>query len=326
MIDTEVIIVGAGPAGAACAATLREAGIPFVLLDRRAFPRDKRCAGWITPAVFRTLGIRPGDYPYPLTRYREFIIHAAGRRATLKVEQYAIRRYEFDLFLLQHNDLRPLQHEVKEIREEKDHFLIDGAFRGRYLVGAGGSYCPVVRHFFPALVQERALWISAMEEEFRYPWDDGRCRLWFDIPGLPGYAWYVPKADGYLNIGIGGYTARMKAHGTHIGIFWKQFTALLEGTGLLKGKAPAGKGYNYRVRGREPQLQRGRIYLAGDAAGLATVDMGEGIGPALESGRLVAQSIITGKPVRVSGIRKRSFPLLPTAAHLAWNLFVKKGG
>ena len=55
----EVLIVGAGPAGSACAWQLRRAGMQVVLLDRERFPRNKVCGGWITPAVLDELEINP---------------------------------------------------------------------------------------------------------------------------------------------------------------------------------------------------------------------------------------------------------------------------
>ena len=50
-----------------------------------------------------------------------------------------------------------------------------------------------------------------LEEEFPYDWSDGTCRLWFFDHGLPGYSWYVPKAGGHLNVGIGAMAGELKA-------------------------------------------------------------------------------------------------------------------
>ena len=50
--------------------------------------------------------------------------------------------------------------------------------------------------------------------------------------------------------------------------------------------------------------------LVGDALGLATLDMGEGIGPAIQSGQLAAEAIITGTAYSVDSIPRYSFPSL----------------
>ena len=61
-MEFDVLIVGGGPAGASCAWALRQAGLDVVVLDQAQFPRDKVCAGWITPPVLTALGIDPQDY------------------------------------------------------------------------------------------------------------------------------------------------------------------------------------------------------------------------------------------------------------------------
>jgi flavin-dependent dehydrogenase len=62
-MDTcDVLIVGGGPAGAACAWRLRDSGLRVTILDKATFPRDKVCGGWITPAVLEELKIQPDEY------------------------------------------------------------------------------------------------------------------------------------------------------------------------------------------------------------------------------------------------------------------------
>src|SRR3989442_7761579 len=63
-MDTcDVLIVGGGPAGSACAWKLRQAGLDVVVMDAAVFPRDKVCAGWITARVLEALGIYAAEYP-----------------------------------------------------------------------------------------------------------------------------------------------------------------------------------------------------------------------------------------------------------------------
>ena len=57
METCDVLIVGGGPAGSSCAWGLRYAGLDVLVVDRKAFPRDKVCAGWITPQVVQSLTI-----------------------------------------------------------------------------------------------------------------------------------------------------------------------------------------------------------------------------------------------------------------------------
>jgi len=132
---------------------------------------------------------------------------------------------------------------------------------------------------FPRNEKDR---IATFEEEFPYNYHDDRCYLWFFENDLPGYSWYVPKGNGYVNVGIGAKIRVLKERGERLRDHWHHLTERLEAE-----------------------------YLVGDAAGLATIDMGEGIGPAIHSGILAARSILTGKP----------YSLKPVARYSAWDLF-----
>ncbi len=51
----DVVVVGAGPSGAACAYWLAEAGLDVVVLEKKHFPRDKTCGDGVTPRAVRQL-------------------------------------------------------------------------------------------------------------------------------------------------------------------------------------------------------------------------------------------------------------------------------
>src|SRR5512143_1101769 len=58
----DVVVVGAGPAGAAAAITLARAGRTVVVIDKAVFPRDKCCGDGLTTLALReleALGLRP---------------------------------------------------------------------------------------------------------------------------------------------------------------------------------------------------------------------------------------------------------------------------
>src|SRR5690554_4073249 len=79
----DLIIVGGGPAGSTLAWALQSTGKRILLVDKAGFPRDKDCAGWVTPAVFDALQIDPSDYGANnvLEPIRGFRIGMIGRRA-----------------------------------------------------------------------------------------------------------------------------------------------------------------------------------------------------------------------------------------------------
>jgi flavin-dependent dehydrogenase len=311
MHDADVIIVGAGPAGSACAWSLKQQGMQVLLLDKETFPRLKSCAGWITPAVLRDLQIGIEDYPYGLTHFPRFLITIKKVRFSLKTHQYAIRRIEFDKWLLERSGADFEVHQVKQIEKIDDGFVIDGKFSTRYLVGAGGTNCPVYRAFFQeSLPRDHKRLILAMEEEFAYPVADRTCRLWFFQNGLRGYAWYVPKAEGYVNVGVGGTAEGLRQGGDKLKRHWELLSRRLEDTGFVVGHSYHPIGHSYFVRGNTSLPRIGNAFLAGDALGLATRDMGEGIGAAIQSGLRAADAIARGCAYSVDSIPRYSFPSL----------------
>jgi len=303
----DAIVVGGGPAGSTCAWKLREAGLDVVVLDRAAFPRTKLCAGWVTPEALDDLEIDPHDYPHSLMVFEELHLHWKVLTAKPKVRQYSIRRFEFDDFLLRRAGARLAQHKVRDVRRDGDDYIIDDEYRSKYLVGAGGTACPVYRALFhDNSPRENALQTATLEQEFAYDWKDPTCNLWFFDDGLPGYAWYVPKANGYINVGLGGMATRLKVKQGHLRDYWRKFVGKLRKQGLVDYDDYDPKGYSYFLRGNTNAVRNNNAFVIGDAAGLATRDMCEGIGPAVKSGRLVAASITSGTEYSLAAIDKLS--------------------
>jgi flavin-dependent dehydrogenase len=309
MIESSVLIIGAGPAGSACAARLQQNGVSCVILEKATFPRLKPCAGWVTPEVFRNLGMCPHEYPLGLTEFSRFQIAVKNFNFTLPTRQYAIRRLEFDDWLKQQVEPVFCQHTVHKVERQGGRFIVDDKYSAPYIVGAGGTNCPVYHSFFSEVSPRPfdAL-VVAVEEEFRFDVSDRNCKLWFLQNGLPGYAWYVPKADGWLNIGIGGSEAALRRKGTNLKAYWKMLTEKLEKSGLVRGHEWNPLGHSYYLHRKGTMGKLGNAFLVGDALGLATVDMGEGIGPAIASGHMAADAIIYSKAYEPHRIRKSSFP------------------
>ena len=312
MIETQVVIVGGGPAGSTCAWQLNRNGIDSIIVDKSEFPRTKLCAGWITPKVLSLLEMK--DYPHSLIRFNRLHYRFFNLKVPVRTEQYSIRRFELDNWLLHRAGVPVYRHEVCRIERSGGTFVIDDRFRCTYLVGAGGTYCPVYRSFFKERCPRlREGLITTLEQEFEYDYRDNNCYLWFFDHKLPGYAWYVPKGDGYLNIGIGGNRTAMKSRGMNIGQYWSFFIQKLDRLSLVGNYPFHPRGYNYYLRQKRSTLQLDCVFLVGDAAGLATRDMGEGIGPAAESGLRAAEAIIQGREYGIEAIPSYSIPGIVSA-------------
>ena len=307
MQDYDVLIVGGGPAGSACARKLVQAGRKVAVLDREHFPRTKLCAGWVTPEAVADLELDVATYPHRFSTFKYIIAHVKGFTFKLDTPQHSIRRFEFDDYLLKRSGAEVHVHNVKSITRDNAGYVIDGEFRAPVLVGAGGTRCPVYRAFFrDANPRAKELQAATYEHEFPYEWHDPHCHLWFFDKGLPGYAWYVPKADAYLNCGIGGMAEKLKARGDDIKSHWRHFTDVLGKRKLVTDFDYTPKGYSYYLRGDVDVVRIENAYITGDAVGLATRDLCEGIGPAVRSGHLAADSIVTGSEYSLQAINAHS--------------------
>jgi len=309
----ETIVVGGGPAGSTCARELRRGGREVVVLDKASFPRLKLCAGWVTRKALQDLELDRAAYPHPILDLH-IRSHVRGLPFALRWfptpgPNYSIRRVEFDAWLLERSGAEVIQHTVKSIRRDGDLYVLDDRFSCRYLVGAGGTMCPVRRELFQD-ERRKSKQIATLEIEFEYPGRQDTCQLYFFRRGLMGYAWYVPKGNGFVNIGLGGKSNYFRRSNTNIHDHFRDFLQDLVREGRLDA-ATAGdlkaKGHPYFLLSDDGSVKQDGCFLIGDSAGLASVDLGEGIGPAVESGLMAAREIMGQATYRKDAVTRYSF-------------------
>ena len=292
MKSSSIIIVGGGPAGSTCAWRLKQKGFDVLILDRHSFPRQKTCAGWITPKVLNALHMSPEGYPFLIKRFDALHFHIRGVRIPVRTRQYAVRRYEFDHWLLARAKVPVEHHRVSEIITENGSYVIDGKYRCQYLIGAGGTHCPVYKAMFkPLHTRPPKALISAVEKEYQGDVPVDQCHLWFFNDKLPGYAWYVPKGDNWINIGVGGKLVKMKRRRMTIMDHWHRFTQKLQKLSYIRDLPPRPKGHTYYLYHGSRPCRIDNAFIIGDAAGLSTLDMGEGIYAAVQSGLSAARAV-----------------------------------
>ncbi|HEX5104120.1 MAG TPA: FAD-dependent monooxygenase, partial [Pirellulaceae bacterium] len=226
MESFDAIIVGGGPAGSSCAWKLVRGGLIVLVLDKKAFPRVKPCAGWITPQVVESLQLDEHDYRagrvwQPITGFRCGVI--GGRDVEVRYERpisFGIRRYEFDDYLLRRSGAAlSLAESVEAIERDGETWVINGRCKAPLLIGAGGHFCPVARRL--GARPEAAAVVYAQEAEYQAdPEASGSVSaqmpaLYF-CPDLLGYGWCFRKAD-YLNVGLGRLDA--KGLSSHVAAF-----------------------------------------------------------------------------------------------------------
>ncbi len=147
METCDALIVGGGPAGSSCAWKLRQHGMDVMVLDKALFPRDKVCAGWITPAVVRALQLDTEAYArervlQPITAFRTGLIHGREVETRYPVTvSFGIRRCEFDDYLLARSGARTqLGQALKSVEKRGSRWIVNGAITTPLLIGAGGAF------------------------------------------------------------------------------------------------------------------------------------------------------------------------------------------
>jgi flavin-dependent dehydrogenase len=298
----DAIVVGGGPAGSTLAGALHGAGLDVVVLDQAVFPRHKVCAGWITPGVVDALSLDLQDYGrsrvlQPITRFRTGVL--GGR--VLETEyghpvSYGILRCEFDAYLLRRSGAEVREGaRVETIERAGGEWIVDGHTRAPLLAGAGGHFCPVARYLGARREHDPVV----VAQEIELPLTPGQERgtavrgdtpeLYF-CADLKGYGWAFRKGD-RLNVGLG----RLDREGlaAHVAAFRE----LLVTTRRVPSDLPARwKGHAYLLyEAQRPRIVDDGALLVGDAAGLAYAASGEGIRPAVESGRLAAETIVAAR-------------------------------
>jgi geranylgeranyl reductase family protein len=296
----DVIIVGGGPAGSSCAWHLTRHGLKAAIIDKSTFPRNKVCAGWITPAVIDSLQIDVEDYAKHnvLQPISSFITGIIGGNSTKAVYpspvSYGIRRCEFDDYLLQRSGATTrLGEKIQSLEHLPDGWRVNDKYQAPLLIGAGGHFCPVVRHLGAKLGQTEAI-IAAQEVEF--PMTDeqlAQCGVAAETPelffcrDLKGYGWVFRKQN-YLNIGLGRQDNRKLT--SHI----EEFVQWLKAENKIPASLPNKfLGHAYLLYGEiNRPLVEEQTMIIGDAAGLAYAQSGEGIRPAIESALIAADTIL----------------------------------
>lgn len=295
----DLIIVGAGPAGSTLAHALQDSGKRILVIDKQDFPRDKTCAGWVTPAVMQSLHIDTDDYGsrHTLQPIQQFRIGMMGQPAVEndhgEVVSYGIRRCEFDAYLLDRVTApKQLKIPVKSIVRRDGNWVINDTWEAPLVVGAGGHFCPVAKLLGDGPGSHETV-VAAKEVEFEMtPRQAGACEARGDTPelwfcrDLKGYAWVFRKGN-FLNIGLGREDNHKLTEHLHA------FVDEMKSEGRIPSDLPGRfKGHAYLLYAHaERPLADDGLLLIGDAAGLAYTQSGEGIRPAIESALMAADII-----------------------------------
>lgn len=296
----DVVVVGGGPAGAACAASARQAApaARVLVVDRADFPRDKVCGDGIAPEaldVLAGLGLDPSaltaGYP-PVERLRLRSPGGATVERRMHRPASVVPREVFDERLLTAalaTGAEFRRHTVRRLSVHPTHVEVDDRFRADVVVAADGAESVVRRALGvrPNRPDQLALAIRGYAPE--PPAHAGVQSLLTTAQRWPAYAWSFPLGDdlggGRANVGYG---ELVSAGGTR--------ATLLAGLAdLLPAVAPSElRAHRLPLSTGRPRQPDGRVLLTGDAASLINPLTGEGIFYAVLSGALAGQAAVRG--------------------------------
>ncbi|MCX6247722.1 MAG: geranylgeranyl reductase family protein [Bacteroidetes bacterium] len=314
LFDTDVIVVGAGPAGSLAAYILATQGIQVTLLEKTRFPRYKVCGGGLTHKILK-------EIPFDLTPVIESTIHSfrfshqfehVFTRNSTEPLIYCTMRGDLDAFLLQKaadaGATISMGEKVTSFLQDESGVTVstqEKTFRSRMLIGAEGASGIVSR---TTGLQDSVEMGLAWEAEVNADPEDlmrfsGTVFLdWGTLPG--GYAWVFPKKD-HFSIGVGGPARLSKAmmpyyerFMTSIGNTSLQSSILNSPSSILHppssnirfGETRSLKSWPIPVRTRKSAFHKGFVMVTGDSAGLGDPLTGEGIYYAVRSGKLAAET------------------------------------
>ena len=289
----DVIVVGAGPAGATLAYELAKKGIGVLLLEKDRLPRYKCCAGGVTAKAARLLN-------FDISEVAEDVIYEVNFTFNLGCPYlgqynqpliYTVIRDAFDHFLVRKAQQLGVAfidgQKVTEIQIDNEWVEIstaDSIFHSRLVAGADGAYSVVARELG---MKRNVEYVVGIESELVVPEEElvkWKSRAQMDLGCMPGgYAWVFPKRK-HLSIGAGCLVSKAR----HLNHHHQKFL-----NSLSMGSYTIARSSSHLI----PTCTRGSLVsqdkalLLGDAAGLVDSLTGEGLYNAIQSAKLAAPVI-----------------------------------
>lgn len=323
-IKKDICIVGGGPAGLTTALYLAKFGLASTVIEKSTFPRDKICGDAFSGKV--SWALRNLDAPFETEVHQQnFQLASWGVKfygtknnelnvpfklnyntKEDKAPGFIAKRKDFDFFLYQKASNNPLieileNTNVYEFSRNENSIILASknkatVFETKILVAADGPYSKIAKDLMNFHISDdyNCLGLRAYYNNVDNLDKDGFIELHFLEELLPGYFWIFPLPNGGANVGAGIRTDLMRHKKINLK---KAFQKIVDEHPIISKRFKNAqlvddiKFHGLPLGGMRRKISSNNLMLIGDAAGLVDPFTGEGIGNAMISGKIAAETI-----------------------------------
>ncbi len=314
---TDVLVVGAGPAGAAAAAWTARLGMETVLADAATFPRDKTCGDGLTPRAIAEMerlglgewvrghgtnrGLRAAGFgqelllPWPSGSLPDYGSAVPRTELDDKIFRVAIEAGAKPLEGARAVDAeRDASGKVKAVTFKLGKDKTPHPIECDRLIVADGVRSPLGRVLGREWHRETAYGVAGRSYVKSGRSDDPWISSHLELRGeegelLPGYGWIFPLADGEVNLGVGALATSKRPTDLQIRPLMEYYSTLRREEWDLSGELRMPTSALLPMGGAVSGVAGPNWILIGDAAGCVNPLNGEGIDYGMETGRVGAE-------------------------------------
>lgn len=308
VVDFDVIICGAGPAGSTCALALADSGLRVAVIEKSSFPRDKVCGDAVAAYIPKVLGTLHTKFKDALSTFNEKVVVNNCRIVAPNTNSFDITysesgfistrvswdNYLFELASAEKNVTFFLNQAITDVSIDKVKSEITvqtdtRLFKGKIVIGCDGAHS-IVNKKIVGTKMDLNHYSGGVRSYYKNVTGipDQTFEIHFIKDLLPGYFWIFPIKDNMANVGLGALSADISKRKLNLR---KVFHDVINNVEYLKKRFTDAEqvgdleGFGLPLGSRKVKMSGDNFMLCGDAASLIDPLSGEGIGQAMVSGR-----------------------------------------